>query len=112
MWSRAVNLKVCIDLTVHEFLRSLQLHIFEYGLPQVCLSDLGTQIVAAANIISDFIRDPETQIWLEEKGFKMLKFEQFAKGRSQLGALVEVCVKFTKRLIYGSIKNNIIVKGF
>ena len=50
-FTRAVNLKVCNNLTVEEFLRSFRLHVFEYGLPKFCVSDLGLQLVADGNII-------------------------------------------------------------
>ena len=37
------------------------IHVFEFGLPQLVISDLGSQIVAAANKISDFLNDPKTE---------------------------------------------------
>lgn len=108
MWSRAINLKVCMDLTTKEFLRALQLHCFEYGIPQFCLSDLGSTLVAGANIITDFLRDPDTQQYFEENNVRPLTFDQYFKGCHQLGSLVEISVKLVKRLIYGSIKNNVL----
>ena len=105
MWCRAVNLEVCDNLSVQEFLRAFQLHSFKFGIPQLCISDLGSQITAAANIVTDFIKDADTQLYFSETGVKSLKFEQFCKGRSELGSLVEVCVKMVKRLIFGAIKN-------
>ena len=107
-WSRAINLKICRSLNVSDFLRSFSLHCFEYGIPQLCISDLGTQIVAGANLITSFLNDPSTQLYFEERGIKPLSFQQYFKGCSQLGSLVEVCVKLVKRLIYGSIRNNIL----
>ena len=62
-WSRAVNLKICRSLNVCDFLRSFSLHCFEYGIPQLCISDLGTQIVAGANLITSFLNDPSTQLY-------------------------------------------------
>ena len=53
MWSRAINLKLSLNLTTKEFLRSFQLHCFDFGVPQFCISDLGTQLTAGANTISD-----------------------------------------------------------
>ena len=108
VWSRAINLKICRSLDVPDFLRAFQMHCFEYGIPQLCISDLGTQLVAGANIISSFIADPETQLYFEENNVKPLSFHQYFKGYSQLGSLVEVCVKMIKKLIFGSIKNNIL----
>ena len=108
MWSRAINLKLCNDLSTAEFLRAFQLHTFEYGIPQFCVSDLGSQLVAASNVITDFINDPDTLLYFEENGVKPLKFEQFYKGCSKLGSMVESCVKLTKRLIYGSVRNYVL----
>ena len=33
LWSSAINLKLCLDLTVPTFLRAFQMHVFEYGIP-------------------------------------------------------------------------------
>ena len=105
LWSRAINLKICHDLSVKEFLRAFQLHTFEVGVPSLCLSDLGSQIVAGANVVTNFINDFETQNYFQEQGIKPLKFDHYYKGCHNLGSLVESCVKLSKRLIYGSIKN-------
>ena len=37
----AIDLKLSIDFSVSEFLRSLQMHVHEFGLPQFVLSDMG-----------------------------------------------------------------------
>ena len=103
-----ITLKICLDLTVKSFLRALQMHILEFGLPEFVGSDLGSQIVSAANIVEDFLKDVETQDYLQEHNIKGPKFEQYYKGNSSLGSLVESCVKLTKRIIFGSIGNNIL----
>lgn len=108
LWSRAINLKLCFDLTVQTFLRAFQLHIFEYGMPQICLSDKGSQIVPGTNIISDFISDPEAKQYLQENGIQCVEFYQYFKGCPKLGSLVESCVKLVKRLIHGSIGNSVL----
>ena len=108
MWSRAVNMKICVDMSTKEFIRAIQLHTFEFGLPQFCVSDLGSQIVAGANTITTLISDPETQLYFQENNIQPLKFDHFYKGHSQLGSLVEICVKMTKKLIYGAIKTNVL----
>ena len=108
MWSRAVNLLVCKDLSVDEFLRAFQLHCFQFGLPEYCISDLGSQLVSAANVITDYLKDHQTQAYFEQNGVKSIRFDQFAKGHSQLGSMVEVCVKLVKRLITGAIRNNVL----
>ena len=107
-WSRAINLKICKSLNVSDFLRAFQMHCFDYGIPQLCISDLGSQLVAGANIITNFLNDHTVLQYFEENGVKNLDFQHYFKGASQLGSLVEVVVKLTKRLIFGSIKNNIL----
>ena len=108
LWCRAINLKVCLDLSTKEFLRALQLHVFEYGMPELCMSDLGTSLVAGANVVSEFLRDPDTQKYFQENGIKSTTFDQYFKGCHQLGSLVEICVKLVRRLIFGSIRNNVV----
>jgi len=105
LWTRAVNLKICMDLSTKSFLNAFQMHICEYGLPTKVFSDLGSQLVAGGNIVTDFLKDVETQTFLHENGVKYEGFEHYFKGNSSLGSLVEVCVKFVKRLIFGSIRN-------
>ena len=95
-------------MSVKEFLRSFQLHCFDYGIPELCVSDLGSQLTAGANIITNFISDPDTQQYFEENNVKALTFQQYFKGCSKLGSLVEVCVKMVKRLLFGSIKNMVL----
>lgn len=108
LWSRAINLKVCYDLTVSEFLRTFQLHIFDYGLPESVFSDLGSQLAAGANIITDRLKDVETQVFFEENNVQSPKFEQFFKGNKTLGSLVESCVKLTKKLLHRAIGKNVL----
>ena len=107
-WCRAINLKVCYDLSVKEYLRALQIHCFEFGLPELCMSDMGSQLVAGGNVIKDFLKDPEVKLHLEENAMKFIQFEQFFKGNSALGSLVESCVKLTKKLLFGAIRNNVL----
>ena len=108
LWSRAVSLIVCNDLSVRSFLRALQIHIFREGLPSLVMSDLGSQITAGTALVADYLDNAETKSYLAEHGIKSIKFQQYFKGNSSLGSLVEICVKFAKRLIYGSIKNNVL----
>ena len=65
LYARAINLKLSIDLSVSEFLRSLKIHIHEYDLPQFILSDMGTQLIVGANIITNFLSKPETNTYLK-----------------------------------------------
>ena len=93
MFTRAINLQICYDMSVSEYLRSFMIHVFEFGLPQLVISDLGSQIVAAANKISDFLNDPKTDEYFRENGINKIKFETCFKGCSSMGSLVEIAVK-------------------
>ena len=108
LYTRAVNLVLSIDLTVEEFLRSLSMHSFEYGVPLRVISDLGSQIVSGAEIIRKFLSDDDSNEYFREHGSKVVSFEQFYKGKKELGGLIESCVKLTKRLLSGSIGRNIL----
>ena len=105
VWSRAINLKVCVDMTVENFLRAMQLHVFQYGVPEICLSDMGSTIVRGSEIISDLLSDSSVVEYLKSHDIKSVNFSQYAKGNSQLGGLVESMVKLTKLCIYGAIRN-------
>ena len=96
LWSRAINLKLCTRVDTDCFLRAFQDHVLDYGLPEVCLSDLGSSIVAGSNIIQDYLSDPITHNYLTENQIKTPTFDQYAKGNSALGSLVECCVKMIK----------------
>ena len=108
MFTRAINLKLCLDLSVENFLRAFQLHVFDHGFPSACLSDLGSQLVAGTNKIAEFIKDPYTKKYLSENNIHSTSFDQYPKGCEKLGGLVETCVKMVKRLIYSSIRKNVI----
>ena len=108
LYTRAVNLVVCEDASTAEFLRAYQLHSYTYGLPQVQTTDLGSNLVAGSKVISNFLNDAETHAFFKENGIKSVKFENYFKGNSALGGIIEVLVKFVKKLIYSSIKKNVL----
>ena len=105
LYTRAVNLQVSLNMSNDQFIRSLQLHTFKFGLPSLILSDLGSQIVSSAEIITEFLSDENTRKYFSEFGISTVKFDQYFKGCHQLGGLVEICVKMTKRLLAASIKD-------
>ena len=84
------------------------MHVYSFGAPERVYSDLGTNLVAGANVISDFIKDVHTQVFFRENHVKPIVFNHYYKGCSKLGSLVESCVKIVKKLIYGSIRNLIL----
>ena len=98
-WSRAINMKLCLNLSTDEFLRNFQMHCFEFGVPASCITDLGTQLTAAANLITDYLKDSDSKKFFEEQGISKISFDQYFKGCSKQGSMVEICVKLTKRPI-------------
>ena len=108
MWSRAVSLQICLSADTPEFLRSLQIHVYSYGLFSLCLSDLGSQIVSGSRIIRNFLDDSECYDFFQRNGISRLTFDQYAKGNSSLGSIVESVVKQTKSLINKSIGKRIL----
>ena len=109
LFTRAVNLEISLNMTTKEFIRSFQLHTFKYGLPGFVLSDSGSNIVSAADVIRNFISEADTVNYLNQCGSKLIEFHQYFKGKHELGSLVEICVKMSKRLISGAIKNNVLL---
>ena len=105
LWSRAVNLQICTDMSVERFLRAFQLHIYSFGVPSRVYSDLGSNLVASSKVITDYLNDETTKTFFANHNMEPVSFQQFYKGCSKLGSLVESCVKIVKKLIYGSIRN-------
>ena len=108
LWSRAINLKMCTSLNVSDFLKCMQLHIFEFGTPELVLSDQGSQIVAGGHVITNLLNDHVVTTFLAENGIKSTTFSQYAKGCHDLGGLVESCVKISKRMIHGCMGKQVL----
>jgi hypothetical protein len=49
--------------------------------------------VAGSSIIKDYLNDPETADYFDKLGVNKVEFDQFYKGHSELGSMVESCVK-------------------
>lgn len=96
LWTRAVHLKICLNNDSPNFLRSLQSHVLQYGLPERCYSDLGSSIVAGSNVIKDYLSDHEAHKYFTENGIKVTSFDQFPKGNSALGGICERLVEMIK----------------
>jgi hypothetical protein len=108
LFTRAVNLKICLSAETEEFLRAIQLHVYDYGLFDQCRADLGSQITAGFNVLRGFFSDMETKSFLQEHGIEYVVFDQFCKGNSALGSLVESLVKQTKYLINKTITTQVL----
>lgn len=108
LYTRAISLKICFNADTNEFLRNLQLHVYEHGLFQLCLSDLGSQITSGSRLVRNLLDDIHCHEFFQANGIKTPSFEQYAKGNSSLGSLIEILVKQTKLLITKSIGKNIL----
>ena len=85
MWSRAINLKACTDNTTSEFLRAFQLHCYEFGVPQACITDLGLNLVAGAIAITNYLKDDQTQWYFKEIRVKPFSFSQYFRPQRAWG---------------------------
>ena len=108
MWSRAVNLKLVYNLSVREFLRAFQVHIYEHGVPCTCISDLGSQLTSGANIIKTQFNDVQSQEYLKQFNINRVNFHHYDKGNSSMGSLVERLIKITKDLLYSSMRKKVL----
>ena len=104
LFTRAINIKICRSANVDEFMKAMQLHVYQYGMFQLCFSDLGSNIQAGANLIKSFLDDPDTKDYFDKNQMKSVSFQHCPKGNSSLASLIEIQVKFTKQLIYKSIR--------
>jgi len=108
LWTRAISLEICFSADTTEFLRVLQMHVCKHGMFSLCLSDLGSQITSGTRLISEFLNDTPCINYFNEHGIERVTFEQYPKGNSSLGSLVETLVKQTKLLIIKSIGKTIL----
>ena len=108
IWSRAINIEVCLTADVNDFLRALQSHIYKYGMFQLCISDLGSQIVAGSKVVRNYLDDHVTREYLAKHGIMNVQFDNYPKGDSSLGGIIEICVKQSKSLINKTISKGML----
>ena len=58
-----MDIQICRDLSVHNFLRVFQMHVHQFGIPRRVVSDSGSSIIASANIITDYLKDVITRVF-------------------------------------------------
>jgi len=107
-WSRSVNLLVCRQINKEWFLRALQLHVFEHGIPTVIVSDNGSPIVAGVRDTISYLDDAATAEYLRSNNIRKLESHPYPAGASELGGFVEALVKQVKKLLNCSIGRNIL----
>ena len=106
-WSRCVNLILCRQLDTSSFIRALQIHIHEHGIPSVIVSDNGSSIVSGVDQTINHLNNSETNDFLKSRGIDLMKFSPYPADSSQLGGFIESLVKQVKRLINCSVGKNI-----
>ena len=64
LYTRGINLKICMSANVKDFIRAIQLHVYQYGIFETCMSDSGSQIVSGTGTIQEYLSDEETKQYL------------------------------------------------
>ena len=108
LWSRAVHLIMSNNLNNEEFLMGLQLHVFEYGIPELIISDNGSPIVSSIPQIKSYLDDPTVKDFLDCKNIKIMEFRPYPSNASFLGGFIESLVKQVKNIIYSSLSKTIL----
>ena len=106
MFTRAVNLIVCESLNTADFLRALQLHIFDFGVMESVVSDNQPSFVSGLECLSKVLGETEAQDFFKTCGIKSFSFNPYTSGASFLGGAVESLVKQVKNVLYVSISKN------
>ncbi len=107
-WSRAVNLLICDSMDTASFLRALQLHIFEFGIPSKIVSDNGTQIVQGMNLLRPVLESVDIVNFLKERNIATLQFTPYPANTSKLGGAVESLVKQVKNFVHNACRKTIL----
>ncbi len=109
-WSKHINLEVTSSMDTQSFLRAFQNHIYKFGLPSVIQSDAGSNLSAGFNWLKDELETVEVKEYFSEMKIDFPEFIQLPKGSLNRGipGFIESGVKQIKRLIHGSIKNNVV----
>ena len=107
LFSRAIDLQICLDLSVKNYLRAIQRQIYKHGMMSLLLSDAGTNIVSASKIIARQMDNEDTQLYLSSNGIRAVNFDNYNRGCNKLGGLVEIGVKMIKKLMFGAIGKQI-----
>ena len=111
LFTRAINLIPCTRINTECFLECLQLHIFNYGMPEFILSDNGSPIVSSINLIKTFLDDVDVKNFLTSHNIKTLSFQPYPSNASYLGGLVESLVKQVKNMLFVSIGKKVLTYG-
>ncbi len=109
-WSKAINIQVVTSADTKSFLMAFQNHIYEFGLPQIVHTDAGTNFSAGFNWLREVFNNIEIKDYFDQLNVQIPTFNQYPRGSLSKGipGFVESGVKLVRRLIQGSIKNNVL----
>ena len=108
LFTRAINLIICRHLSNECLLEALQIHIYEFGIPQFILSDNGSSIVSSIKSMQEFLKDTDVSNFLSERSIKPLVFAPYPSNASYLGGVVESLVKQVKHIMSTSLGRSVL----
>ena len=86
----------------------MQHPIYEYGIAEKIFSDLGSQNVAGSKVMRNLLKSSAFHDFFKQHNMEVPSFDHYFKGKHELGSLVESCVKISKKLFNGAIKNRVL----
>jgi hypothetical protein len=109
-WSRNINLEIVTSGDTKSFLQGFQNHVYEFGLPSYVTTDAACNLSAGFNYITDILRTGNLKDYFSEHNISPPEFIQIPRGGLNRGlpGFIETSVKQVKKLLQGSIKNNIL----
>ena len=108
LYSQAIDLHICLDLSLPNFMRAFQLHVFRYGIAAKCIADAGSQMTAGTEIILKHLKQPETAQYLSHNGIDTVDYTHSPGSCPHLTGYAEMGVKLVKRLMFGTVKKLIL----
>lgn len=110
VWSKMINVEIVTCADASNFLIAFQNHVYAYGLPTKLFSDSGSNLAKAFAWIRESLDSVEVKAYLDQTGVKVCTFEQYPRGSLNrgIGGIIESGVALVRKLIQGSIRNNIL----
>lgn len=109
VWSKMINIELVTSADTRSLLLAIQNHVYSYGLPKRMISDSGSNLASAFGWIEKCLNSPEIKEFCAEKDISV-EFEQYPRGSLNrgIGGIIESGVAMAKKMIQGSIRNNVL----
>ena len=108
MFTRNVRLYVCPSLDTASFLHAMQMHIFEFGVPELIISDNQPSFNTGYKVIKSCLSAPEIIEFLKDKNIKELSYDPYPANSPNLGGAVESLVGQIKNILYASVGKSLL----